>query len=425
LTALCGYSSAASDHKPANGSSEGANCLLFVDSPTFRSQFGPFGDHNFDMPSLLQTDVGDGFIPKPPALGDLTRMALSAMLPKIKSDMSLINSVIELKDFTSLPKTLARLSSLATTLPNFLRVLDPRRKYVGSLPSKMKQLYRTFTEKTPTLRELSHGSADGYLQLEFNILPLLRDITAISGALYNAEASMRKLLSQAGRLQRRHFSFAWQEYESAILYVKTKTGVHLDLGQFAGSSTSAGRTGVYNAHYQVFDVTRRATHYVPTKFHAEVEFSYYFTQFQTEHARLLSLLDVLGVNLNPAIIWNAIPWSFLVDWVFSVSRVLGNYKTINMEPQVSIHRYLWSLTKHRRISCSFKQQGASATGNHWDATTLDTYLPTMYETTYRRDVQLPDSSNSLFGSGLSASELSLGVALANTQGRPPRTRVRF
>ena len=312
-----------------------------------------------------------------------------------------------------------------TKFENVGKVLDLNRKYVQRLPAYFRRVLRTFGQQGPTLRELRHAAADGYLQKQFNLEPLISDITGISRALYKLEADMRRLLSQAGRLQRKHYKFAWQEYESPTLYVKTVPNISLNLGQFAGSTTPAGYTGVSNAHGMVFSCTRRTTHYVPTIFHAEIEYSYFLSQFQVEHARLLVLLDAMGINLNPTIIWNAIPWSFVVDWVFSVGKWLDQSKVINMEPQVSVHRYLWSWTRHRRTSTYFRSTSTPQSGNYWQPAIVDTYLPTLYETTYRRDIELPTSTTSLFGSGLNAVELSLGVALANTPVRRPRNRVRL
>ena len=40
---------------------------------------------------------------------------------------------------------------------------------------------------------------------------------------------------------------------------------------------------------------------------------------------MAAILDSLGVNLNPAIIWNAIPFSFVVDWFSNVGSYLDQY----------------------------------------------------------------------------------------------------
>jgi len=404
------------------GKTAHADRLLVTDTTNFRSQFGKFGEHISGLPSLIQADIGDGFVPKPVGLNLLTRSALAEMLPHIKAELSSINSIIELKDFASLPKTLSSIVSIGTRFLSVRKAERLSRSYWLGLPMHLRDLYRTFRAPPVTLRQLFHAGSDGYLQAQFNILPLLRDISGIQAALSKIDRVIRRSLSQAGTRQRRHYDFEWQEYESPTLYLSTLNGQSLTQGQFAGSTNPIGRTGINNGHAQVFNYTRRTTHYNRTTFHAEIDYSYYYSAYQREHAPLLALLDVMGVNLNPQIIWNAIPWSFVVDWVYSVSKYLGEHKTINMEPLVSVHRYLWSWTRHRKTATFFKSTANQNSGSQFNPSITETYLPDLYETTYRRDISLPDSSSSLFGSGLSATELSLGVALYNTSLPRPRTR---
>jgi len=422
-TSLGMYSSAKGTAVPEVGpASNGVDARVLTDHPTFRSQFGAYGSHIEGIPSLLSVEPDGGFVPAPAALGDLTRVALMAMVPAAKAELSLVNSIYELKDFKSLPHTIARLQSLASGAST---ALSKSRAYVRKLTPAWKRLYRSFDSSTPTLRELRHGAADGYLQYQFNIAPLLSDIAGISDALFKLQSTLRKTVLDAGRIRRKHFTRFWQEFEGAALYTKDIGPLRYNLGQFAGYSTPPGYTGVYNEAGLQFMFHRRTTHYEPTEFHAELEYSTYYTKYQTENARLLTLLDSLGVNLNPQIIWNAIPWSFVIDWVISVGSWLGRQKSINMEPQLSVHRYLWSWTRHQRTAVYFNTTGTPGTGNYYQPAVGDTYLPTFYESTYRRDITLPASTNSLFGSGLSAVELSLGVALSNTAGRHPRTRMRL
>jgi len=402
--------------------------LLVTDHPTFRSAFGTFGSHNLDLPIIMQDTPDDGFVPKPVGLAVLTEYALKGMLPHIKEEMSLVNSVIELRDFKSLPETLRRIGRLSKFLAREF-VFGPKRLFpsiVKDIPTfKVRHVNYRLTDSIisrvrshfkhvfgPTLREMFQASADGYLQAEFNVLPLLRDMQTLWVSLVKLDKRFSRLISEQGRRQKKHYNFEWQEPESPALYIKT-VSYALNLNQFAGSINPPGFTGCERGHLLGFQVTRRVTHYQPTKYHAQVEFNYHFTRFQNENAQLLYFLDVVGVHLNPAIIWNAIPWSFLVDWVIGVSRWLGDRKSLNMEPVVNISRFLWSIEYHRRIRTSFQtyQKGYDI------PVTLETYLPDMYESTYRRDVTLPSRSAAIFGSGLNSSELSLGAALAITRKR--------
>jgi hypothetical protein len=113
---------------------------------------------------------------------------------------------------------------------------------------------------------------------------------------------------------------------------------------------------------------------------------------------MAALLDVLGVNLNPQIIWNALPWSFVVDWVIRVNKWLDNFKVSNLEPTTYIHQYCWSSKVEREILLSIGFPGV-----------LDVQRIT--ESAYRRQVTVPDYVRIIELSGLSLKEFSLAAAL--------------
>lgn len=46
---------------------------------------------------------------------------------------------------------------------------------------------------------------------------------------------------------------------------------------------------------------------------------------------LKAILDSLGFELNPGIVWEAIPFSFVVDWFFDVGGFLNRYKFDTLE----------------------------------------------------------------------------------------------
>jgi hypothetical protein len=140
----------------------------------------------------------------------------------------------------------------------------------------------------------------------------------------------------------------------------------------------------------------------------QIQFNFNWTEYQRIHAGTLALADALGLNWNPAIIWNAIPWSFVVDWVFGVSRWLDQFKVPLLEPVINIHRVLWSVQRERKI---FVQNLVGSS----DSSSVSLHrpraqLPVVQQSAYRRDIDYPDSG-SITSSGLSLKEFSLGAAL--------------
>jgi hypothetical protein len=126
---------------------------------------------------------------------------------------------------------------------------------------------------------------------------------------------------------------------------------------------------------------------------------------------MLTLLDGLGLSLNPQIIWNAIPFTFLIDWVFGVSRWLGQFNVGNMDPVVNVLGALWSVKKTRSITWS--KIHATEEGI---ACTEELSMPVINEVAYRRDLFMPGVS-SIISSGLSSSEFTLGAALVTAISR--------
>lgn len=337
------------------------------------TRYGEAGMPDAGLPAFDVPSADGTFIPPPANLSALQQRGLNHMMPYIKAELSLINTLIELKDFSSLPRTI---SNIATTAKSII------------------------TRGSQTLRRLLHAGSDSYLQTQFNILPLLSDISGIHAALARTEKRLNDLVARQGRVQTKHFQFVWQEYDNVD---EDSEGFLWPKG--VGPSTVCNS---YRSNRQVI--------YAPTVFHSEIEYHFNFTQYQVEHARILGLLDAFGVQVNPAIIWNAIPWSFVVDWVFGVSRWLDQFRYLNMEPLINIRRYLWSVKRSRQILVSTKV----ANSNPWNQIAhLRWTVPTTYQSSYRRCVTMP-SLSSLEMSGVSPKEVTLGAALVLPRRYRPR-----
>jgi hypothetical protein len=309
---------------------------------------------------MYDESIADGaFVPPPTGLSGLIQQSLNVMLPRIKEELSLINSIYELKDFKSFPTFLKKLSDFPDLFRKGQEVLKPLRLI-----------------------------ADSYLQYAFNLKPLVSDISGLYRSLSTREKALNNLITRAGRVQTRHFQVLLNEETNDVV-----------------EHTYSFDQGSGQSFYKVTGAKSTFMSFVePTVFHAEIEYNYNYTQYQLEHARVLALLDAFGVNLNPAIIWNAIPWSFVVDWVLGVSQYLKQFSIRNMEPVINIRQYLWSVRRVRRITSQLKL------GNNLYISDGSRPGPTTVEIAYRRQVQVP-SASSIMSSGLSSKEFSLGAAL--------------
>lgn len=340
--------------------------FLGVTGGSCSNQFGDFWSPTTGLKNLASYDGTSGLIiPDPPNVQDLVSQSITAMLPGLKpiSNVSLINSLIELKDFRSLPHSLKNIPKLIRSTAELLGIISQKRKL----------------SKAKTLRNILRMAADGYLQAEFNILPLLSDISAVSTAIQTVRSRLRQLVQDANRPIKRYHSF--------------------DLGDYYDDAGSDSWTMNKPAWLVQNPSANRYTSYTVRRFTAIMEFSYSLPSWVTEDSLMGALLDLVGVNLNPRIIWNAIPWSFTIDWLANVNSWLDNWRTRNIEPIVDIRGFCWSTHARRVVNTSV------TTSSNYPAVEL-------VDDVYKRVV--PERSAlyaQLVTSGLSPKEFSLAAAL--------------
>lgn len=260
---------------------------------------------------LLYEVKSNSFVNLPSNFYSLWLNANKVMLPQIKAELSLVNSLIELKDFKKLPLTIKRV----------LRLAKPRGRR--------------------TLRQILGGAADGYLQWMFNLRPLISDVQALRRSLSVTQQKVKQFLSEEGLVRIRHYnSDCGTQYPSKYEERTDNPPILLCTG---ASCAWQGNGRVSGTSKCIRSVVASA------QFHAEIKYHFTLSNWQRKHAYELALLDKFGVNLNPSIIWNAIPWSFVVDWLANVSSWLSNFKYSNMEPNVVIHDCLASVNVDRKI----------------------------------------------------------------------------
>jgi hypothetical protein len=306
----------------------------------------------------------------------LCSRSLQAMWPEVRTRISLINTILELKDFVNLPRQLRELKRFTRDLKREV-LRDGRR-------SKDKR-------DRMSLRRILKQGAEGYLTYSFAIAPMLRDIEGLVKALKNYRREVQNLLDRERIPQLRHYEVPLtEEYPD-----KTDTARVVPYTSSDGDNTCS-----------------RSVTYPVRKFNATMEFSYELSDYERENALMGGLLDSIGVNCNPAIIWNALPWSFVVDWVANLGAWFNSFKLRQLEPRVVIRSYCWSVTLRRHIQC---QAAMGVGGTVLPANTVA--LMVIDETAYVRRAVLPQWSllHSLEGSGLSRKEISLAVALASTR----------
>jgi hypothetical protein len=119
---------------------------------------------------------------------------------------------------------------------------------------------------------------------------------------------------------------------------------------------------------------------------------------EEDSARVLA--DSLGINFNPSIIWNALPWSFVIDWLAGVSSWLNQYKVPVVTIRTEIMQCCASIKVSRKTTSAIN--GSTAF--------------TVEEEAYKRFLPALNFEQAIRTSGLSLREFSLGAALGFSKG---------
>lgn len=367
---------------------------LDVYSKEFAELVGGYNDPTIGLEPLIDDGnggpvldpVNQGEIVPPDDLDDLILESLKRLNPKLNKKLSLVNSVIELKDFLTLKQSVQRVG-----------------KAIKSL------VKGDFSRKT--LMQVLRAAADGYLQAKFNILPLVSDIKGIIASMSGLQSRLARDLKNAGTPQVSYYGKPLGSTE-----VKIQGPVVVDGGSSIGVLTP--NFGVRNRIHGNWLLSRTVYEH-PSWFHAQMRYIAKYNRLQREHALLLSRLDLLGVNLNPAIIWNAIPWSFVVDWFLNIQDFLDRFAIGFMDPQLQVLEYSWSVSYKRRVVLDLEISDPPFTPLPLQLGTRSIRFPQVTQTAYRRDVGPPKPSL-IESSGLSSQEFSLASALVVSRERKKR-----
>jgi hypothetical protein len=290
--------------------------------------------------------------------------ACEYMLPGIRPQSSLINSIYELKDMKTIPHTMDRISKALDQL----KVTS-----VGKITSLLTDKPSWWAKKT--LKAILNASGDVYLQNSFNLSPLLQDISNVWFGVQNVEDKLKQLVAQARQPIVHHWGAP---------LTKLKDEDRTDVG-------------ANNVLVPANVLIRRVVKYPLARFSATLEFSYEMPNYSSKELLARGLADYHGLGLSPQIVWNAIPWSFVVDWLVGVGPWLSQFRQRQLEIVTHISKFGYSVHIKRETSCIHSVAGL---------------VSMVTEESYYRTPSAVPLVSSIQLSGLNSKEFSLGGTLA-------------
>jgi hypothetical protein len=205
------------------------------------------------------------------------------MQPRFEGEVSMLNFLFELKDFKDLMKYIVR----------------PKMAY-----NKISKLLRS----PPKGFDPSKPAAGAYLSWQLALKPLLSDLTGIHAQ-----------LAQLVRTLQQDFKLAGSEEQSSH-YSEILDSV---------SSLTPGTGNYYNFSTGT---------YQQTKFTATLHYNYAYKMRGTVDA----ICKYWGLKPNPEVFWNAIPFSFIMDYFIQIGKSLHAMQT-DKNVQLQVNDYAESL----------------------------------------------------------------------------------
>ena len=233
--------------------------------------------------------------------------AFNKQITQVPAAFSLFNSVYELKDFKPLIKSLSRIPSL---LKN------------GELVKQIGKPVKSKTDKRKLPIKVAKSGVDTFLSWNLQWAPFIGDLETLSKLTNTLSKKLNFLRKTKGK-------------EVTIRYSKPDCYTHPQLGQVVLVTNDAPADSyeriVLRSYTADFNSTWRLKHNLQ--------------ELDDAWSGFKATLALIGAN-NPArIVWNAIPFSFMVDWVAPLGKWLDRTAVQPFTGQ-------WDISD---VSCSIKE----------------------------------------------------------------------
>lgn len=244
------------------------------------------------------------------------------------------------------------------------------------------------------IKDVFRNGGSEYLNAQFGWAPLVRDIQNLA----KSAAQSRRILEQnerdVTRLVRRR--------RQLPVTVETTHGLTREAAYYKfypGTPLSGVTESNVKSYQQLTDV--HEVNEVTTKSWFSAGFRYYFysygegLEYFTEIERQANTL--LGTRLDPEVLWNLAPWTWLSDWFLNTGDVMSNLSSMLSDHVVMQYGYLMQ-TKEVETKVSMPPI-SGRNGSGWEAISP----PYRITSSYVRKARVKASP---FGFGLNPSEFT-------------------
>jgi len=199
--------------------------------------------------------------------------------------------------------------------------------------------------KDETKKSLRKKGSSEFLNYQFGLSPMVREIRAVALAIANADAVLRQYQRDSGKMVRRRFEFPPEE-TSSVSVLKDPASPILSSPSHSALFQGSSHKG---KSLRISRTVRRRwfagafTYYLPRSDNA----------MDSMYGQALLARKLLGLSLTPDVLWNLAPWSWAVDWFTNAGDVISNLTSWQvdglvmrygymMEHVVSTHEYVFT-----------------------------------------------------------------------------------
>jgi hypothetical protein len=243
-------------------------------------------------PAWQVTDYAGNYIPAASSPGH----AFGVNAAKTAIGVSLDTALLSTNGLSYINEGYSRMRPDLTevSVPNFLLELGD-----------IKSLFNLWSGRSGIVKNV----ANGFLNYNFGWKPTIGDVSAMISSVVNLHLKIENWNKSLGTL------------------VKKRCTILSDTISKSGSlaaTPNSGQTTYWNGY-----ATRKVVAYIQYRPCA-------LTQMTLLERELRGLLDSLGFELNPGILWEAIPFSFVVDWFLGVGNYLNGLKIDTLELPIKL-----------------------------------------------------------------------------------------
>jgi hypothetical protein len=226
---------------------------------------------------------------------------------------------------------------------------------IGVLLYELRELPRLLYTYVGELKNI----ADYFLAVQYGWTPILNDVLRMVKVYQKVSQRIDFLIANSGKPVRRKGRLS-STSDSALLW--EETGLRM-----RNTAPDLGKPSLT-------DSWRQSSRYTITRERwFSAEFLFWIDDIRLPNTRAHIGAGLVGLRITPADVWDALPWTWLIDWFANVGDVLHNLEDNVADRQVS--RYAYVMGKTIREYSQHTTDGYFSTG-----------LSHLFETKVRRKV---------------------------------------